>query len=172
MHERIDVAEPEITKRIATDELERLVESISHTTRVTAEIPAVDLDQLLLSERPPTGDIYLPLTLGDAFDSATAILLGEAFVPAPPQHAYTSAALGEPEAQLGEPYLSPSLATPLDAVPTPIDDAVPSSLAEVSVDALFADLFTDEPAVDTLDPPTERRRMRITFEPTENAFSS
>ena len=181
------MADPEITKRIARDELERLVESISHTTRITAEIPAVDLDQLLLSERAPvpapvpavgSGDIYLPLTLGDAFDSATAILLGEAFVPAPADQAcYTAAALGEPEVQLGAPYLPPSIATPIDPAPVTFEEPLPSSLAEVSVEALvdLGDLLRNDLGEDPapwLDPPTERKRMRITFEPTANVFST
>lgn len=44
--------------RISTTELGRLLEITTQTTRVTAEIPAVDLDLILSGERvPDLGDL-------------------------------------------------------------------------------------------------------------------
>ena len=63
------MADREITKRIDTQELAKLLDVASETTRVTAEIPAVDLDQLLAFERPEDTGIDLGALLREELDT-------------------------------------------------------------------------------------------------------
>lgn len=53
---------PETTMRIGADELAKLVDITAETTRRTAEMPAVCLDELLCTERTPIGTSFEELT--------------------------------------------------------------------------------------------------------------
>lgn len=149
---------PEITTRIATDDLERLVEVSAQSARVTAEMPAVDLDQILRAERGASNDVYLPVAMGEAFDAGALVLLEEAY------------ALGSAyiPASIASPIAPETLGEPLVACPPS-----PASLGEISVDAMIdlGELVREE--LSFLDVPTENnKRMRIVFEPTVDAFAS
>ena len=55
----------ETTMRIGADELAKLVDITAETTRRTAEMPAVHLDELLCTERTPIASSFEELTFDD-----------------------------------------------------------------------------------------------------------